>query len=234
MGLTNSEISRRLEIPKSSATYILRALEQTGYLRRERGTGKYRLGVKVLSLARGVEIGVDLREAARPVLKRLVERSGLTAHLAVIDQTDAVYIDKVDSPGFIKMDTWVGKRMDVHSTAVGKAIVANLPRAESAALVKGRPLKKKAPKTITSHAALAHDLERTRARGYALDDEENSRGARCVAAPVFDGFGKVVAAVGVSGTISQIDRASIRKTAEIVTEAAHEISKQMGYSPTRR
>jgi DNA-binding IclR family transcriptional regulator len=117
---------------------------------------------------------------------------------------------------------------------VGKAIVANLPHAESAALVKGRALKKKGPKTITSHAALAHDLEKTRARGYALDDEENSRGARCVAAPVFDGLGKVVAAVGVSGTTSQIDRARIRKTAEIVTEAAHEISKQMGYSPTRR
>jgi DNA-binding IclR family transcriptional regulator len=233
-GLTNSEISRKLEIPKSSASYILRALEARGYLRRERGTGKYHLGLKVLSLARGVGGEADLKQAALPVLKRLVERTGLTAHLAVLDQAEAVYVEKVESPGFIQMDTRVGKRMELHSTGVGKSLIAHLPAADVEALIKGRSLKRKTPKTIVSHAGLLKELEKVRERGYAIDDEENSLGARCLAAPVFDGFGKVIAAVGVSGTIAQIDRASIRRTVERVREAAREISKQIGHSSTPR
>ncbi|HSE98003.1 MAG TPA: IclR family transcriptional regulator [Blastocatellia bacterium] len=233
-GLTNSEISRRLSIPKSSASYILRTLEQRGYLRRESGTGRYRLGLKVLALVRGVETGVDIKQAALPVLERLVERSNLTAHLAVLDRGEAVYIEKVDSPGFIKMDTWVGKRMDIHSTGVGKALVASLPRAEIEALLKARGLKKITPRTITTAASFLRELDKVRERGYAVDDEENSLGARCVAAPVVDGAGRVIAAIGVSGTINQIDRASISKVADMTREAARRISKQLGYHATGR
>jgi DNA-binding IclR family transcriptional regulator len=228
-GLTNSEISRRLAIPKSSASYILRTLERRGYLRRERGTGKYRLGLKVLSLSRSVEGGADLKQAALPVLRRLVERSNLTAHLAVLDHGEAVYIEKVDSPGFIKMDTWIGRRMEVHSTAVGKSLIAHLSHAEVEAIIKERGMRKVTSKTITTHARLLRELDGVRASGQAVDDEENSLGARCVAAPVFDEFGKVVAAISVSGTLSQIDKSSVVKTTEMVKHAAKEISRHLGY-----
>src|SRR5713226_4211716 len=124
-GLTNSQISGRLGIPKSSASYILRTLERRGYLRRESETGKYRLGLKVLSLGRGVLAGLNIGEAALPVLRALVERTQLTAHLAVLDHGEAVYIEKVDAPGFIKMNTWVGRRMFIHSTSVGKVLMAH-------------------------------------------------------------------------------------------------------------
>ena len=233
-GMTHAEISRRLEIPKSSATYLLRALERRGYVQREGATGKYRLGLKVLSLARGVEVGADLKKVALPVLERLVDRCGLTAHLAVLDQSDAVYVEKVDSPGFIKMDTWVGKRMELHSTGVGKALVAFLSAAEVEALIRGRSLKKRTPRTIVTHAGFLRELAKVRERGYAIDDEENSLGARCVAAPVYDGFGKVLAAVGLSGTTGQIDKASVRKTAEMAKQAAREISRQLAHSPAAR
>jgi IclR family acetate operon transcriptional repressor len=234
-GLTNSEISRRLRIPKSSASYILRTLERHGYLKREHGTGRYRLGLKVLALSRGVETGIDIKQVALPVLERLVERSNLTAHLAVLDRGEAVYIEKVDSPGFIKMDTWVGKRMEIHSTGVGKVLVASLPSSELEAVLKSRGLKKLTPKTITSAAKLLRDLEKVRDRGYAIDDEENSLGARCVAAPVMDGAGRVIAAIGLSGTVNQIDRASIARIADMAKDAARKISKQFGYhAHTRR
>lgn len=226
-GLTNSEISRRLGIPKSSASYILRALERRGYLRRDAESGKYRLGLKVLSLGQEALTGFDLGELARPVLRALVERTQLTAHLAVLDHGEAVYIEKVDAPGFIKMDTWVGRRMYVHSTSVGKALAAHLPRDVVEGIVRERGLKKRTPKTITSFSRFLAELEKVRAQGYAVDDEENSVGARCVGAPVFDRLGNVEAAVGLSGTTSQIDLSSLPKFAELVQEAARKISRHL-------
>jgi DNA-binding IclR family transcriptional regulator len=226
-GMTNSEISRKLEIPKSTASYLLRTLEQCGYLRREPDTGQYRLGIKVLSLSRGVQIGRDIKETALPVLKRLVEHSGLTAHIAVLDHGKMVYIEKVESPGFIQTSTWVGKRMQVNSTSVGKSIAAYLPKTELEAILKEQGLKKRTEKTITTQAKFLAELEKVRGRGYALDDEENSLGARCVAAPVFDTFGRPIAALGLSGTTSQINRAFLAKIAGMVQDAAKTISQNL-------
>ncbi len=233
--LTNSELSRRLEIPKSSASYILRTLEQHGYLRREASTGKYRLGLKMLSFTHGAMAGLDIREIALPLLRQLVERSRLTAHLAILDHGEAVYIEKVDAPGFVKMDTWVGRRLPVNATAVGKTLLAWLPQPEVEAIIKQpgqhgqHGLKKLTPKTITTHAAFLRELEKVRAKGYAIDDEENSPGVRCLAAPVFDSLGQVAASVGVSGTTTQNDRAHLPKVAEMVKATARKISQQLGW-----
>ena len=226
-GMTNSEISRKLEIPKSTASYLLRTLEQCGYLRREPNTGQYRLGLKVLSLSRGVQIGRDIKEASLAVTKRLAERSGLTAHIAILDHGEMVYIEKVESPGFIQTSTWVGKRMQVNSTGVGKAIAAHLSANELEAILKEHGLKKRTTKTITTQAKFLSELEKIRERGYAIDDEENSLGARCVAAPIFDSFGKPIAGIGLSGTTSQINRAFLAKVADMVQDAAKKISQNL-------
>jgi len=226
-GLTNSELSRWLGMPKSSASYILRTLERRGYLRRHPETGKYRLGLKILSLGRDVLAGFDIGPLALPVLRALVDRTRLTAHLAILDHGEAVYIGKVDAPGFIKMDTWVGKRMSVHSTSVGKALIAHLPKTEVEAIVRAHGLKKRAPKTITNLSRLLAELEKVRMQGYAVDDEENSLGARCIGAPVFDLLGIVEAAVGISGTTTQVDDANLPKLAELVKEAARKITRQL-------
>ena len=227
-GMTNSEISRKVEIPKSSASYILRTLESAGYLKRDR-EGKYRLGLRVLALGRGVQTGIDLREEAMSEIHSLVKRTGLTAHLAVMDRAEVVYVDKVESPGFIKMDTWVGRRMQVNATAVGKALAAYMAEADVDAILKERGLKKRTPKTITTHARFIHELKQVREQGYAVDDEENSLGARCVAAPIFDAAGRVQAAIGVSGTTSDVNRASISRIAATVKDAAMKISRHLGY-----
>jgi len=226
-GLTNSDLSRRLGMPKSSASYLLRTLERRGYVRRDPESGRYRPGLKVLSLTREVLSGMSIRDAAQPILRQLVERCRLTAHLAVLDQGQAVYIEKVDAPGFIKMDTWVGRRMDVHSTSVGKSLVAHLPAREVEALLRERGMRKRTPKTITTPVRFLKELEKVRAQGYAVDDEENNLGARCVGAPVFGPAGEVQAAVGVSGTTGQINRESLSRIAEMVQEAARKISRQL-------
>jgi DNA-binding IclR family transcriptional regulator len=229
-GMTNSELSRRLDIPKSTASYILRTLERTGYLRREPGTGRYRLGLKLLSLVRGVAVGSDLKRVALPLMTELVSRTKLTAHLAVVDHGEAVYIAKVESPGFFKTDTWVGGRMLIHTTSVGKAIAAHLPPGELEMIIRERGLQRRTPKSITTHAELLRELDKVRSRGYAVDDEENNLGARCVGAPIVDGFGRVLGAMGVSGSTLQIDRSSLRRVADQVVEFARAISQQFGYS----
>ena len=226
-GLTNSEISRKLGIPKSSASYILRTLERRGYLRRDAESGRYRLGLKILSLGGDAQANLDIADVALPFMRALEEKIHMTVHLAVLDQGEAVYIEKVEAPGFFKVNTWVGRRMFLHSTSVGKCLLAWLPKQEVEAVVKQQGLKKRTPRTITSMARLLSDLERVKDEGYAVDDEENSLGARCLGAPVFDVTGNVIAALGASGTLTQVDEGSMPRLAEAVKEAARRISRQL-------
>ena len=226
-GFTNSEISRKLGIPKSSASYILRTLERRGYLRREPETGRYRLGLKILSLRGDAQANLDIADLALPFMRALVEKIHMTVHLAVLDQGEAVYIEKVEAGGFFKVNTWVGRRMFLHSTSVGKCLLAWLPKHEVEGLVKRQGLKKRTPKTITTITGLLEDLEHTKSEGYAVDDEENSLGARCLGAPVFDVAGNVVAALGASGTLTQMDEPSMPRIAEALKETARRISRQL-------
>lgn len=226
-GLTNSEISRKLGIPKSSASYILRTLERRGYLRRDGESGRYRLGLKILSLGGDAQANLDIADVALPFMRALEERIHMTVHLAVLDQGEAVYIEKVEAPGFFKVNTWVGRRMFLHSTSVGKCLLAWLPKQEVETIVKQQGLKKRTPKTITTMSRLLSDLESVKDEGYAVDDEENSLGARCLGAPVFDATGNVIAALGASGTLTQVDEASMPRLAEAVKDTARRISRQL-------
>jgi DNA-binding IclR family transcriptional regulator len=226
-GLTNSEISHKLAIPKSSASYILRALERRGYLRRDADTGRYRLGLKILSLGGDARANLDLAEVALPFMQALQERIHLTVHLAVLDQGEAVYIEKVDAPGFFKVNTWVGRRMFLHSTSVGKCLIAGLPKPEVERLLHQQGLKKRTPKTITSLAKLLAELELVLAQGHAVDDEENSVGARCVAVPVPDANGAAIGALGVSGTLTQMEEANLPRILESLKETARRVSRQV-------
>lgn len=233
-GLSNADISRKLQIPKSSASYILRTLENQGYLNRD-ANGKYRVGLKILSLSRGALSGIDVREVALPIMRHLVEKTSLTCHLAILDGPEAVYIEKVEPPGFIRMDTWVGRRMRVHATSVGKALVAFIPQERLEKIVSERAMEKRTPKTITTLPRLLKDLEKVRTQGYAVDDEENNLGARCVGAPVFNQQGAIEASVGLSGTIGQVNAQTMPRIVEALKDAARHVSMQLGYrAPHRR
>jgi DNA-binding IclR family transcriptional regulator len=234
-GLSNAEISRKLQIPKSSASYILRTLEKQGYLNRNPETGKYRVGLKVLSLSRGALSGIDVREVALPIMRHLMERTNLTCHLAILDGPDAVYIEKVEAQGFIRMDTWVGRRMRVHATSVGKALVAHVPQERLETILAEHGMEKRTPKTITTLPRLLKDLEKVRQQGFAVDDEENNIGARCVGAPVFNQDGAIEASIGLSGTINQVNAQTMPRILEALKDAARHISMGMGYRvPPRR
>lgn len=229
-GLTNADLSRRLKIPKSSASYILRVLENRAYLKRN-DSGKYLLGLQLMSLSSDALSHADVREIAKPILNRFLKKSRLPeAHLAVLDNGRAVYIEKVEAEdSFIRMDIWVGHRLPVHTTSIGKALVAYLTDNEIIEILKSRGMEKKTDKSITSRQKFLSEMKKVREFGFAVDNEENSDGVRCVAAPIFDAKGKVIAALGTSSTILQINEANLPKYVELIKESAQRVSQQMGY-----
>lgn len=228
-GFTNSEISRKLKLPKSTTSYILRTLVQRGYLRKEEPEGRYRLSAKLFSVGSQALRGLELHDIALPVLQELVDKSDLAGHLAVLDGHEAVYIEKVEKPGFIRINTWVGRRMDVHCTAVGKALIAYLPKEAVEEIIKAKGLPRRTDKTITSAHELFAELARVRAAGYARDKSENNLDVACVAAPIFNAAGKVEAAIGLTGTEGQVRLHHLKDTEKLVKQAARNISHQLGY-----
>lgn len=233
-GLTTSEISRRAKIPKSSASYLLRTLAARGYLRRDPETGQFTPGIRMLTLGGQAIQGMQLRDVALPYLRQIAERTRLDSHLAVLDHGDAVYVERIESPGFIKMAIWVGKRVAPQVTAIGKALICYMERYEIQEIVGTHQVSPVSAKTIVSLPHLMEELSVTRQRGYAFDDEEHALGVRCVAAPVVAASGEVVAAIGVSGTVSQINDDYVTVLGNILRTAAIKFSGQLGNLKTSR
>jgi DNA-binding IclR family transcriptional regulator len=228
MGLTKMEIATQLGIPYSTAFNLLNTMEECGYARKDEGSGKYFIGFKFLSLANAHQSDSQLRQVAAPLLERLVERTGLTAHLGILDRGEAIYIDKRESNGFFRINTWIGKRNYVHSSAIGKALIAERPMDEiDQAWEQGLPTR--TPKTIRSVRKFKNELKSVRERGYAIDKEEDEIGGRCVAAPIRDASGEVIAAISVSGVASQLSDDRIAGLGALVCEACDQASRNFGY-----
>ncbi|OFW21491.1 MAG: hypothetical protein A3H27_16840 [Acidobacteria bacterium RIFCSPLOWO2_02_FULL_59_13] len=228
-GWSTSDISRRLKIPKSTTSYLLHTLLARGYLRRE-DNGNYRLSMKMLALGSQTLHNVEARDVALPILRRLVAETHITGHLAVLEGAEAIYIERVPSPGFIQIDTWVGRRMPLHSTSSGKALLAFLPDEQAEGLLRTAGLPRSTPKTIMSFPRLKQELKKVRETGFALDNEENTVGVRCVAAPIFDRHQRVAAALSLTGPVQQITDDQLPKIAEKVREAARQMTLALGGS----
>jgi DNA-binding IclR family transcriptional regulator len=228
-GFSISEIGRRLKIPKSSAHLILTTLQRRGFLQKNTQTGRYHFGLQLVSLSRNALENLDLREEARPFLHCLMQESGLTVHMAVLERDEAVIIEKVEAPGLVRLASWIGRRLDVNCTGVGKVLMAFLPIDELDYLLRTKAFARHNSRTIISKSALRRELMLVKQSGYALDNEEDEPGVCCVGAPVFDENGKVVAAISVAGTTSQIGTDRVPILARQVIRAARGISSRLGY-----
>ena len=228
-GFSLSEIGRRLRIPKSSAHLILSTLERRGFLQRNTKTNRYCFGLQLVSLSRSALENLDLREEAKPFLCSLMQESGFTVHMAVLERDEAVIIEKVEAPGFVRLASWVGRRLDVNCSGVGKALLAFLPDDELDCLLRTKDFARHNSRTIISTTILRRELILVRQAGYALDNEEDEPGVRCIGAPVFDEKGKAVAAISIAGVASQIGIDRVPVLARLVTRAAGRISARMGY-----
>jgi len=232
-GFSISEIGRRLKIPKSSAHLILTTLERRGFLQKNTQTGRYHFGLQLVSLSRSALENLDLREEARPFLHYLMRQSGLTVHMAVLERDEAVIIEKVEAPGLVRLASWIGRRLDVNCTGVGKVLMAFMPDDELDHLLRTKSFARHNSRTIISRTALKRELMLVRELGYALDNEEDEPGVCCIGAPVFDENGKTVAAISVAGTTRQIGIDRVAVLAREVKQAALEISTRLGYVEKR-
>ena len=226
-GLTHAELSRRLDIPKSTLSYLLPALESRGYLKQE--MGRFSLGLQVLQLSHALTAHLDLRAIALPHLRRFVGEMGFSVQLSILEGGRAVYIEKLEGEGFVRMNTWIGKRLAVHTTAVGKVLTAWLPKDEALDILQKQGMERITPETIVTPARFLLELERVRRLNYAYDNEENSIGVRCVAAPILNDRGQIVAACGTSGTTSQIGENNLEQIAGAIQKCALAISRDLGY-----
>ena len=230
-GLTLPELSRRLGLPKSSTYCLLVTLERRGYLLRNNRTNRYMFGLKLFSLANLTLSGLELRQSASGVLHLLMQRSRLTVHMAILEDDEAVLIEKVEPPGLVRLATWVGKRLELHCSAVGKCLLAYLPEAEFLRLVRDRGLTRNNENTITSIRKLKQQIAQIRQAGYAIEDEEGEIGCRCIGAPVFGHAGDVIAAISVAGTTSQITPDDFEYFGRMIRQVASDISQAVGFMP---
>ncbi|MGH2534228.1 MAG: IclR family transcriptional regulator [Thermomicrobiales bacterium] len=226
-GLTLTELSGRAGINKATALRILANLDDRGYVERD-GNGRYRLGVRLMQLGARKSAGLDLRSVARPILQRLQAETGETVNLGVPTAEGVIYIDILESAHGLRMAATVGANDEYHSTALGKAIMAHWAAPAFADHRRRRPLTPKTPRTIVDGDTLERELAAIRTRGFALDDEENEVGARCVAAAILDHRDQVVGAVSVSGPASRLTRTRCGEIAPGVVAASRQISAMMG------
>jgi DNA-binding IclR family transcriptional regulator len=226
-GFSISGISRSLALPKSSTYLTLATLEERGYLQKNAQTRRYYFGLKLVSLSRRVLEHLDLREEAKPLLHAFMRKTGIIVHLAVLEGNEAVIIDRVEPPGLIAGADWIGRRLDINWTGLGKALVAFLSEERFSQLITGKRFAKHNDNTIVSIKALRRELAKVRELDYAIDDGEDGIGLRCVGAPVFDGSRRVIAAISAAGTTEQIPIDRIRTLAVVVKQAAAEISSHL-------
>jgi IclR family transcriptional regulator, KDG regulon repressor len=218
-----------LQLHKSTVHRLLMVLERHRLVEKNSQTGRYRLGLKLFELG-SKAIGVrDLRELARPYLQRLQQDTQETVNLAILDHQEVLYIEKVEPEKTLRMTAAVGHRYPLHCTALGKSMLAAMPEAEAFGILRQAGLKAQTRNSITSTAAIREELRATRGRGFAIDDEENEEGARCVGAAVRDHLGNVVGAISVSGPAMRVGKNKIPGLGRLVVEAANWVSVELGF-----
>jgi DNA-binding IclR family transcriptional regulator len=222
------EVAESLGRPKSTVSRWLAAMERAGFLERDAESSRYRLSLRLAALGEIARQTTTLQRLARPSLGWLAERTGETANLTVLVGLEAVNVEVADSPRPVMHIGWIGRRLPVHATASGKALLAHADGALVTALL-ARGLERFTPDTITDGDALRAELELVRARGYATVWAELEPDLAAVAAPVRDHRGVVVAAIAIGGPVSRCPRQQLATLASHVVEAGHELSGKMGY-----
>ena len=227
------EMAEQLSLHRSTTSRLAATLAAAGYLQPAGEPGRYRLSGRLAALGELAAAGADVRRTALPYLRSLVQELGETGHLGVLEGTEAVTIGVVDGWQTVRMHSWVGKRSPAHCSSMGKALLAGLSAAEFAARYPGRRLEARTDRTITDTRELTRQLADVRGRGYAMDRQELEPHLCCVAGPVFDRTGIVVASISVSGPDSRIDDATIPAIAAAVCQTADQISDRLGAPRSR-
>ncbi len=227
-----SELGYRVELPLATTHRLLATLLSRGYARQDAETRAYALGYKVLYWAS--RMGADqLVALARPHMQVLVQETGETVNLVVLDRTQIVYADQIAPQRLVRMFTQVGNRAPIHSSGAGKALLAFRPPEQASALLAQLELRGYTPKTITTPERMERELERIRERGYAVDDGEFEEGVRCLAAPILNGEGTALAALSISGPANRFKPDKVELYSQKIVHCAARISDALGLRAER-
>ena len=229
--LTVTAAAARLGLNRASAHRFITTLRDLGYVRKNQH-GNYEASFKMLELGMKQAGKFEIRRLAKPIMRGLAADFDETVNLGILNQDQVVYLDKVDSREFLRMDSGVGTSCHAYATALGKAMVAFLPEEERQAYVAGLTFTAMTPKTITSHEQFHQELARIRERGYAIDDEELALDLYCIAAPIFDLNGNPPYSLSISGPSRRIR--NLKNLPERLLAATDELSRQLGYRGGRR
>lgn len=226
-----TDLARRLEVHKSTASRLLSTLEEHGLVEQNPTNERYRLGYGLVRLAGSVVAELDLARAARPVLEQLAARTSETVNLAILQGDQVINIDQIAAPHLVVNVNWVGKQTPLHCTSNGKVLLAYLAQEERSRLL-SRSLARFTPRTITDRLTLEKQLRRVVQDGYAFTLEELEVGLNAVAAPVHKTHGMVTAAVSVAGPSYRVTPHRLEELGGMVKEAGEAISQRMGYYET--
>lgn len=228
-GLGVTDISKQMDINKSSVYRTLSTLAQYGYIEQDKETERYKLGYKFLEMSSKLLESIDLRAEAKPFLQQLENETNEVIHLVVYDQSEVVYIEKLEGSETLRTHSKVGNRAPMHCTSVGKAILAHLPPTVVMDIIERKGLPAHTEKTITDREVFLQELHTVGENGYALDLEENEIGITCIASPIFDHTGKVIAAVSISGPRMRMTDERLDNLKGKILEAGEQISARLGY-----
>lgn len=223
-GLGFTGIQDRLGMPKSSTHHLISTMCELGLIKR-RSLGGFGLGSRLLELASIANESHDLQRDAMPLLREFAQRVQLSCHLGVLEQGYAVYLARVEGARDIVVKSHVGQRFPVNCSALGKSLVAWMAPERLDVVIANIAFEKRMPKTVTNASDFRLQLTEVRCRGWALDDEEQAPNCRCVAAPIRDRDGVVVAAISAVGTLEQVKDGRLESLAAQVIDVASAISQ---------
>jgi DNA-binding IclR family transcriptional regulator len=228
-GIGITEIGNKLGLHKSTVHRLLNALAKRGYVEKEERTSKYSLGLKFIEIGSLRLNHLELKTEAAPYLRKLADTTRQPVHLAILDGTEAVYIDKIEPVANIRMYSQIGRRIPVFCSALGKSLLSGKSSEELDKALSGIEFKNFTQTTLTAAESFRAEVEKTQQRGWSLDDEEHEEGIRCIGAPVKDYTGRVIAALSVSGDKSVITPEKDPEISNLVVQTAEVISRRMGY-----
>jgi DNA-binding IclR family transcriptional regulator len=219
-----TDIAQFLDVDKSTASRLVGTLEKYGYVQQAKDSRAYTLGKRLFSVGWQLTNRYALREVAKPYLDYLARETGECAHIGVYSSGKALVTDDVQpETSLLRVVGNSGRLIHLHNTAVGKALIAfgDFPLPDELPLITA--------KTITSRGELKQELTKIREVGYAVDDEENESGVRCIASPVFDAVGVTVASIGISGPTVRVTYETVDSLGQTIKEVAERLSCELGY-----
>jgi DNA-binding IclR family transcriptional regulator len=227
--LRASDLVRDLNLTRSNMHRLLSTMEDLGYIEKS-DDSRFRLSFKIFMIGSTIPLKNNLIDIAHPYLIRLAEKSQENVNLAIMYEKKVLYIDKIESPHYLKLDQPIGKTDPLHCTALGKSLLSGFTDNELEVFLKSYFLVRFTKNTITNKEKLINVIQKVRKEGYATDLEELNEGIHCIGSPIYNYTNKVIGALSISGPKFRLTIEKMKELKVPLIETAKEISKKLGYS----